>query len=118
MGVGGRREEGVQRVHRVLRKPRKEAEGVAQMRGKDEQCGVARKEVSKPAKIGRPLRYGAGVSRHYGSGTNGRLTEIWMRTDGGRFNPACVRANAAHMMVLAGVLERALLSPHGTALES
>lgn len=57
----------MQRVHRVLRKPRKEAEGVAQMRGKDEQCGVARKGVSKPAKIGWPLHYVAVVSRYYGS---------------------------------------------------
>lgn len=57
----------MQRVHRVLRKPRKEAEGVAQMRGKDEQCGVARKEVSKPARVGRPFHYDAAVSRYYGS---------------------------------------------------
>lgn len=59
----------MQRVHRVLRKPRKEAEGEARMRGKDEQCGVARKEVSKPARIGRPFHYGAVVSRYYASRT-------------------------------------------------
>lgn len=68
-GREGGAEAGVQRVHRVLRKPRKEAEGVARMRGKDEQCGVARKEVSKPARIGRPFHYGAVVSRYYASQT-------------------------------------------------
>lgn len=57
VGGGGRgkqrqRRRGVQWVRRVLRKPREEAEGAAHTRGKDEQCGVARKEVSKPVEIG------------------------------------------------------------------
>lgn len=34
------------------RKASEEVEGEARMRGKDEQCGVARKEVSKPVEIG------------------------------------------------------------------
>lgn len=38
-------------------------------RRRDEQCGVARKEVSKPARIGRPFHYGAVVSRYYASRT-------------------------------------------------
>lgn len=33
-------------------KASEEVEGEARMRGKDEQCGVARKEVSKPFEIG------------------------------------------------------------------
>lgn len=55
---------GGQWVRRVLKMPqrrgggwrrrRKEGgrEGGARMRGEDEQCGVARKEVSKPVEIG------------------------------------------------------------------
>lgn len=49
---GGGNASGGHWVRRVLKKPQ-EVEGEAGMRGgEDEQCGVAGKEVSKPAEIG------------------------------------------------------------------
>lgn len=47
---GMRRREGT--GYAVSLKAPEEAEGEAGMRGKDEQCVVAGKEVSKPAEIG------------------------------------------------------------------
>ena len=49
---GGRAQTGGHSVRRVLKKPRRKWRERQRMRGEDEQCGVAGKEVSKPAEIG------------------------------------------------------------------
>lgn len=80
-------------MRRVLRKPRKEAEGAVHMRGEDE-CGVLGKRLVNQSELDNRL-----ATSPWFRITTAPKQEINrdMRTDGGWFNLECVSVQMQHI---------------------